>query len=181
MQVRGNCAITWYFAPCEIIRVDELNRTELVHNGETVDLAGPFPRLRAGDTIGLLIPSGTLEVTVDEVTGDEQGRLVTNGSFHWDGQYAGLVNGLSGLAIWVIEVPDDAEVVTSAWDVPVPWAVYLAARDAVSEAEWELQFWLGPRDRQVALRYQIAKRMPLPPADDCPEEIDLDLEQGEAV
>jgi len=180
MQVSGRVRIIWDFIPDEVIRVDDLNRTELIRNGEQVDLTDTFPRLCAGDRIEIRIPSGTLQVVIEEGTLDNSG-LVTSGSFHWDGQYAGLVNGLSGVAVWVIEVPGDAEVVTSAWDVPVPWSVYLAARDAVSEAEWELQFWLGSRDRQVALRYQIGKRMPLPPADDCPEEIDLDLEHGEAI
>jgi len=177
MRVRGRCVITWFFQPCEMIRLDELNRTELVHNGKPVDLAGPFPRLRVGDTIELLIPSGELEVTVEAVTTDYWERLVTVGSFHWAGKYAGLVGGLSGLATWIIEIADDTEVVTSAWDEPVPWHVYDQARETVNKAEEILFVRLGPEARRKALSWQIFQHMPPPDDADTNEVIELDLEE----
>jgi len=184
MQVRGNCAITWYFSPCELIRLDELNRTELLHNGEPVDLTGPFPRLRPGDKVKILIPSGELDMVVDVVTTNGYGRLVTVGPFRWAGKYAGLVGGLSGLATWTIEVADDAEVVTSAWDKPIPWHVYVQARETVNKAEEVLFVHLSPEDYRKALSWQIFQLMP-PPDDwvDTDEviDLDLDLEHGEAV
>jgi len=180
MQVRGNSVITWFFVPCEIIRVDELNRTELVYNNEAVDLTGPFPRLRAGDTIELLIPSGELEVTVEAVTTDGYDRLVTVGPFRWAGKYAGLVGGLSGLATWTIKVADDAEVTTSAWDEPVPWRVYLQARETVNKAEEVLLTHLSPEGYRKALSWQIFQLMPPPDDADTNEVIELDLDLGEA-
>jgi len=177
MKVRGNCAITWFFQPCELIRVDELNRTELVYNDKPVDLTDVFPRLRPGDKVKILIPSGELDMVVTTSTTDGYGRFVTVGSFHWAGKYAGLVGGLSGLATWTIKVADEAEVVTTAWDEPVPWRVYLQARETVNRAEEVLFVHLSPEGYRKALSWQIFQLMPPPDDADTNEVIDLDLEQ----
>jgi len=185
MKVAGRIKVKWNWVPGETITVDEMNRTSLFANNESVDLYDVFPHMEVGDVVKIDIPSGLLVIKTDSVSLERGplGHLTyrTGGEFSWSGRFNGLVGGMSGVAVWNIHVDDQAEVTTSAWDVPIPWRTYLDARRSVNQAEWELQYWLGPRDYQTALRHQISKRMSLPPLEDVEEEIDLDLELPEEV
>lgn len=107
---------------------DELNRTTLIVNG--VYYSGGQITIREGDRIGIAIPSGKWEGTVEFISGPNPWHIQVT-DVTWEGKYAGLARGLSGLLTWDLFWPDDGTVETSAYPAPVPYHVYRAAHAAV--------------------------------------------------
>jgi len=186
MRVQGRVNVIWDWIPGEEIDVDEMNRTSLFVNGKEVDLYGVFPHLEVGDTIEIKIPSGVLTIKTDLIS-LERAPLDgldyrTGGEFTWEGKYAGLIGGMSGVAEWRVNIPPDTLVKTSAWDEPIPWGLYTEVRRIIREAEHVLQHFLEPEERREVMRYQIGKRLPLPPLpedEEVEEVIPLNFEEME--
>lgn len=116
----GVLTVTW--------EPDELNNTELIVNG--VYYSGGQITIREGDRIGIAIPSGKWEGTVEFISGPNPWHIQVT-DVTWEGKYAGLARGLSGLLTWDLFWPDDGTVETSAYPAPVPYHVYRAAHAAV--------------------------------------------------
>jgi len=186
MRVTGRINVIWDWVPGQEIDVDEMNRTSLFLNNREVNLYGTFPHLEVGDAIEIRIPSGVLTFKVDLVSLEKAPLdgldYRTRGEFTWEGKYAGLIGGMSGVAEWQVNIPPDTLVETSAWDNPIPWGLYTEVRRIIREAEHVLQHFLEPEDRREVMHYQIGKRLPLPPLhedEEVEEIIPLNFEEME--
>ena len=120
----GVLTVTW--------EPDEMNSTAVVINGQYYS-EGTIS-LKVGDAIRLEIPSGFWEGKVMEINPPgiySFSYLIRVMDVVWEGKYAGLARGLSGLLTWDLFWPDDGTVETSAYPAPVPYHVYRAAHAAV--------------------------------------------------
>ena len=135
---------------------DGLNNTSLI-NATTRILYNSKDRaevtLSIDDNIVLIIPSGRLYGRIYKFKKKGEHRIeIKLGPAGWEGQYAGMDYGSSGMFTFNLDIPRDRKIETSAWDNPIPFSVYKLARKIV---ETRLDLYSAPLAKQDALRDAI--------------------------
>lgn len=135
---------------------DSLNSTRFINHTKDLEwFNGGNVIIEIEDEVELSIPSGNLKgrvVDMDVDTEIDTKIVIKLGNTVWDGKYAGMDNGMSGIFGFEVDIPDDYPIKTSAYSVAIPYRMYVKAREIVNEFG---NFYNQPFRKRKALKRVI--------------------------